>query len=136
MQKEIGAAITTAVKKQYLPSHIVPGENYGLSKPSMVLIEQIRTVNKSQLRDYVGVVNNEHIWKKINIAIKKTFGFGFIIRKEQMISAVCARNVCKGIWAGQTMWFAGLIHLRKKERNARNVRMWDGSILCMISKAL
>lgn len=30
------AAITSVVKKRYLPSHIVLGENFGLKKPSMV----------------------------------------------------------------------------------------------------
>lgn len=76
------AAITTVIKKQYLPSHIILGENYGLSKPSMVLLEQISTVNKSQLTDYVGFVEDEHIWRKINIALKKTFGLWLYNRER------------------------------------------------------
>ncbi|NCC02157.1 MAG: type II toxin-antitoxin system PemK/MazF family toxin [Clostridia bacterium] len=71
------ASITAVIKKRYLPSHIILGERYGLSKPSMVLLEQIRTVNKVELNDYVGTVDEERMWKKINIAIKKTFGLWF-----------------------------------------------------------
>ena len=73
----IVASITTVIKKQYLPSHIVLGERYGLRKPSMVLLEQISTVNKCDLTDYVGSVDEERMWKKLNIAIKKTFGLWF-----------------------------------------------------------
>ena len=70
----IVAAITSVNKKRYLPSHIDLGENFGLTKPSMVLLEQIRTINQSELLDYIGAVDDEHIWKQINIGMKKTFG--------------------------------------------------------------
>lgn len=78
----IVAAITTVIKKQYLPSHIVLGENYGLPQSSMVLLEQIRAVNKSELSVYIGFVNNNRIWNKINIAIKQTFGLWFYERER------------------------------------------------------
>lgn len=71
------ASITTVAKKRYLPSHIFLGENFGLPKPSMLLLEQIQTVNKSSLTDYMGHMDDEQIWKHINIAIKKTFGLWF-----------------------------------------------------------
>ena len=71
------AAITSVNKKRYLPSHVDLGENYGLSKPSMVLLEQIRTINQSELLDYVGFIDDEQTWKQINIGIKKTFGLWF-----------------------------------------------------------
>lgn len=73
----IVASITATIKKRYLPSHIILGENFGLTKPSMVLLEQIQTVNKLSLTDYIGCIDDEKIWKKINIAIKKTFGLWF-----------------------------------------------------------
>ena len=40
----------------------------------MVLLEQIQTVNKDELTDYIGSVNDERLWKHINAALKKTFG--------------------------------------------------------------
>ena len=33
-------AVTSVIKKRYLPSHIILGEEFGLKKPSMVLLEQ------------------------------------------------------------------------------------------------
>ena len=70
----IVAAITSVNKKRYLPSHIDLGDNFGLAKPSMVLLEQIRTVNQSELLDYVGSIDDEQIWKQINNGLKKTIG--------------------------------------------------------------
>lgn len=48
------AAMTTVIKKRYMPSHIVLGDNFGLKEPSMVMLEQIRTVNQSELTKYMG----------------------------------------------------------------------------------
>ena len=73
----IVASITAVIKKRYLPSHIILGEKYGLTKPSMVLLEQIQTVNKCGLVDYIGFIDDEQMWRKINIGIKKTFGLWF-----------------------------------------------------------
>lgn len=73
----IVAPITTVIKKPYLPFHIELGENFGLIKPSMILLEQIQTVNKYGLTDYIGAIDDEQIWKEINIALKKTFGLWF-----------------------------------------------------------
>ena len=57
----IVAAVTAVMKKKYLPSHIILGEDFGLKKPSMVLLEQIQTVNKDELTDYIGSVNDERL---------------------------------------------------------------------------
>lgn len=40
----------------------------------MVLLEQLRAVNKSDLMEYVGFVDDESTWRYINNGIKKTFG--------------------------------------------------------------
>ena len=45
----IVAAITTAVKKRYLPTHVVLGAEFGLRENSMVLLEQISTINQCDL---------------------------------------------------------------------------------------
>ena len=47
----IVASITTVLKKKYLPSHIIIGKEFGLSKPSMVLLEQIQTINFEQIME-------------------------------------------------------------------------------------
>ena len=47
------AALTTAIKKRFLPSHIILGRNFGLDEPSMVMLEQLKTVNQSDLTEYI-----------------------------------------------------------------------------------
>lgn len=51
----IVAAITAKIDKAKLPTHIeISGEEYGLSKDSVVLLEQIRTIDKKRLRKKIG----------------------------------------------------------------------------------
>ena len=61
------AALTSVIKKRYLPSHIVLGDKYGLKEPSMVMLEQLKTVNQSELAEYIGFVDSEYLHRKINI---------------------------------------------------------------------
>ena len=70
----IVAAVTSVIKKRYLPSHIILGKEFGLKKPSMVLLEQIRTVNREDLREYIGTVDDDKLFRQINATLKKTFG--------------------------------------------------------------
>lgn len=89
----IVAAITSVNKKKYLPSHIYLGERFGLSKPSMVLLEQMRTINKHELIDYVGFVDDELVWKNINHGLKKTFGL-WIYNKNRLCEVHCLCKDC------------------------------------------
>lgn len=73
----IVASITTVMKKRYLPSHIILGEEFGLKKPSMVLLEQIQTINKNDLLDYIGTIDDKKLLRRINNTLKKTFGLWF-----------------------------------------------------------
>ena len=38
-KRQVVAALTTAIKKRFLPSHIILGRNFGLDEPSMVMLE-------------------------------------------------------------------------------------------------
>lgn len=89
----IVACITTVIKKRYLPSHIVLADRFGLMKPSMVLLEQIQTVNKSDLSDYIGLLDNENSWKQINAALKKIFGL-WIYNLERTGDIRCLCTQC------------------------------------------
>ena len=79
----IVVCLSTAVKKRYLPSHIVIGEDFGLKKPSMILLEQIQTVSKEHLTDYIGNVDDERLWKRINITLKKIFDMWYYKKEEK-----------------------------------------------------
>ena len=50
----IAAAITSQVNKSKLPTHIELNERYGLSKESVILLEQVRTIDKARLREKGG----------------------------------------------------------------------------------
>ncbi len=51
----IAAAITSKINKAKLPTHIeLSAENYGLQKDSVVLLEQIRTIDKMRLKERIG----------------------------------------------------------------------------------
>ena len=57
----IAAAITSQTGKARLPTHIdLPVErSCGLSRDSIVLLEQLRTIDKQRLREYIGEVDSE-----------------------------------------------------------------------------
>ena len=51
----IAAAVTSQINKAKLPTHIeLCATDYGLLKDSVVLLEQIRTIDKKRLKSYVG----------------------------------------------------------------------------------
>ena len=70
----IAAAITSQLGKARLPTHIrVPGPEVGLAKDSVILLEQIRTLDKRRLREHMGRLNEEQM-SKVNEAIAVSFG--------------------------------------------------------------
>jgi len=86
------AAITTAIKKQYLPSHVILGEAFGLKKPSMVMLEQFRTVNQCDLQQYIGFVDDEEAARHIAVGLKKALGLWACKPREQAdIRCLCSR---------------------------------------------
>ena len=89
----IVAAVTGVIKKRYLPSHILLGQEFGLKKPSMVLLEQLQTVNKDELRDYIGTIEDEQLLRRINITLKKTFEL-WIYKEEKKENIRCLCPKC------------------------------------------
>ncbi|HBT63989.1 MAG TPA: Growth inhibitor [Ruminococcaceae bacterium] len=55
----IVAAITSRPKKGDLPTHVSLSRAYGLSEDSMVMLEQIRTIDKRRLKNFIGCVDDE-----------------------------------------------------------------------------
>lgn len=71
----IAAAITSQTGKNKLPTHIeIDCKNYGLKSDSVVLAEQIRTIDKSRLKEKIGHIDDGKIIEKINSAIGVSFG--------------------------------------------------------------
>lgn len=58
----IVAAITSQINKAKLPTHIeISGEDYGLNKDSVILLEQVRTVDKRRLKERIGHLDDERM---------------------------------------------------------------------------
>lgn len=57
------AAITSQTNKTKLPTHVSIDPNIGLPKNSVVLMEQVRTIDKKRLRDKVGSFNEDTMVK-------------------------------------------------------------------------
>ena len=60
----IVAAITSQINKAKLPTHVeISSEEYGLNKDSVVLLEQIRTLDKKRLKEKIGHMTERDIQK-------------------------------------------------------------------------
>ncbi len=70
----IAAAITSQINKAKLPTHIeISAQEYGLVKDSVILLEQIRTIDKKRLREKIGHLDDE-LMDKVNDALSVSFG--------------------------------------------------------------
>lgn len=70
----IAAAITSQISKTKLPTHIdVYAESVGLAKDSVILLEQIRTLDKRRLREKMGHLD-DLLMQKVDDAISVSFG--------------------------------------------------------------
>ena len=70
----IAAAITSKINKAKLPTHIeINAEHFGLPKDSVVLTEQIRTIDKKRLKERIGRLDDIYM-NKVNDALIISFG--------------------------------------------------------------
>ncbi|NLX69467.1 MAG: type II toxin-antitoxin system PemK/MazF family toxin [Clostridiales bacterium] len=70
----IVAAITSQINKAKLPTHIeISASEYGLPKDSVILLEQIRTIDKKRLKEKIGYLSSE-VMEKVNEALQISFG--------------------------------------------------------------
>ena len=72
----IAAAITSQINKAKMPTHIeLAAKEYGLNKDSVILLEQIRTIDKKRLREKIGHLD-ENLMSAVNEALAVSFGLG------------------------------------------------------------
>ena len=65
----ICAAITSKMNKAKLPTHIeLSADRYDMDKDSVILLEQLRTIDKKRLKDKICHLDYE-IMKKVNEAL-------------------------------------------------------------------
>ncbi len=117
------APLTSELKRQDMYSHIVIGKRFGLHKSSMVLLEQIRTVNQTALRTNIGHIDDEDLMEQIDQGIKKVLAIRSERRekkrKERLVyderDVVCLCPACLNTY---------------RNRGFETVRVGDTSDIC------
>lgn len=82
----IAAAITSKLGKSKLPTHIevvCDGNRLGLAKDSVILLEQIRTLDKRRLKEKLGHLDDS-LMKQVNTAITVSFGLADGMSTDEM----------------------------------------------------
>lgn len=70
----IVAAVTSQINKAKMPTHIeINAAGFGLAKDSVILMEQIRTIDKKRLKEKIGHIDQE-LMSDVNKAIEISFG--------------------------------------------------------------
>ena len=83
----IAAAITSRLSKTRLPTHIdIYAKDVGLAKDSVVLLEQIRTIDKKRLKEKMGHLD-EMTMTEVNNAISVSFGLGIVGEADTQVPA-------------------------------------------------
>ncbi len=71
----IASAVTSSMTKAKLPTHIeIKRGQYGMTKDSVVLLEQLRTLDKRRLKTKIGQIDNVRM-ELVNRAILISLGF-------------------------------------------------------------
>lgn len=70
----IVAAVTSQLNKAKLPTHVeIDAKDNGLSKKSVVLLEQLRTIDKKRLKERIGAID-ESLLPNVNEALTVSLG--------------------------------------------------------------
>lgn len=70
----IVAAITAQIQKAKLPTHVeIDAKTYGFDRDSVILLEQIRTIDKQRLTDKITHLNEE-MMEKVNESLQISLG--------------------------------------------------------------
>lgn len=81
------AAVTSKIDaKAKQPTHCYIGKDYGLELPSVILLEQIRTLDKQRLEKYAGSLSEKHL-NDLNHAL--AISVGLIPAEENLVLCLC-----------------------------------------------
>ncbi len=74
----IVAAITAQIQKAKLPTHVeISADKYGFERDSVILLEQIRTIDKQRLTDKITQLDSQ-MMDKIDKALEISLGLTHI----------------------------------------------------------
>lgn len=72
----VAAAITSRKAKNSLPTHILLENVPGLAPTSLLLLEQLRTIDRKRLRGYIGRISKEKMLE-VDAALAVSIGIGY-----------------------------------------------------------
>ena len=72
----VAAAITSRQAKNSLPTHILLENVPGLAPTSLLLLEQLRTIDRKRLRGYIGRISKEKMLE-VDAALAISIGIGY-----------------------------------------------------------
>lgn len=83
----VAAAVTSKVDaKAKQPTHCFIGAEYGLELPSVILLEQIRTLDKQRLEKHIGRLSEKHL---SNLDHALAISVGLIPEQENLVLCLC-----------------------------------------------
>jgi mRNA interferase MazF len=85
------AAITSKSVNTLLPTQYLLPNHYGLDRKSIVLLEQIRTIDKKRLKEHVGVLKQEHM-RCVDAALAVSLGLIDTLPLIMCLCPACANN--------------------------------------------
>ena len=109
----IAAAITSQMGKAKLPTHYLLQAENGLELPSLVLLEQLRTIDKKRLGAYIGHLEEKHI-RKINHALAVSVG---LIEEVPENLIMCLCPACANNFYGTGSYYLRRVHPSRVEKD-------------------
>ena len=110
----IVAAISSKVDaKAKLPTHYLLQAENGLELPSLVLLEQLRTIDKKRLGAYIGHLEEKHI-RRINHALAVSVG---LIEEVPKNLIMCLCPACANNFYGTGSYYLRRVHPERVEKD-------------------
>ena len=111
------AVLTTVIKKSEMNTHILLGTEYGLPEPSMIMLEQMRTVDvDNELTEYVGTVTDENKINEIKRGLKYTVGIPLKPKVERKAIILSLCPTCRQEFFDSKDYFIKRIDLFQSEK--------------------
>ena len=123
----IAAAITSRMGKTRLPTHIdIYAEKAGLARDSVILLEQIRTLDKRRLKERMGHLD-ESIMNRVNAAIAVSFGLGGLPARHlpSIPPLTDTRVLTLPVLSLYNMYVRRLPYVTEKYLSRREGRQWN-----------
>ena len=90
------AAISSVIKKMYLPTHILLDADCGLTERSIVMLEQIRTIDrKNELKEYVGNISSKATIAKIKKGLAIEMGVLELPKRQEQTLSLSLCTKCR-----------------------------------------